>query len=88
MIGYVTLGTNKYDEAADFYDALLGDIGASRVMEADTFIAWGVSPKSPAISIIKPQDGNAATVGNGVMVADLTAEGSQDVRTHGVVQAW
>ena len=69
MIGYVTLGTNKYDEAADFYDALLGDIGASRVMEADTFIAWGVSPKSPAISIIKPQDGNAATVGNGVMVA-------------------
>lgn len=69
MIGYVTLGTNKYDEAAAFYDALLGDIGASRVMEADTFIAWGVSPKSPALSIIKPQDGNAATVGNGVMVA-------------------
>lgn len=69
MIGYVTLGTNKYDEAVAFYDALLGDIGASRVMEADTFIAWGVNPKSPAISIIKPQDGNAATVGNGVMVA-------------------
>jgi len=36
MIGYVTLGTNKYDEAAAFYDALLGDIGASRVMEADS----------------------------------------------------
>ncbi len=69
MIGYVTLGTNKYDEAAAFYDALLGDIGASRVMEADKFIAWGVSPKSPALSIIKPEDGNAATVGNGVMVA-------------------
>ena len=69
MIGYVTLGTNKYDEAAAFYDALLGDLGASRVMEADNFIAWGVGPKSAALSIIKPEDGNAATVGNGVMVA-------------------
>ncbi len=69
MIGYVTLGTNKMDEAAAFYDALLGTLGASRMMEAETFIAWAVSPASPAISIIKPADGNAATVGNGVMVA-------------------
>ena len=69
MIGYITLGTNKYEEAAAFYDALLGDIGASRMMEADNFIAWGVGPKSAALSIIKPADGNAATVGNGVMVA-------------------
>ena len=69
MIGYVTLGTNKYDEAAAFYDALLGDLGASRMMEADNFIAWGVGPKSAALSIIKPEDGNEATVGNGVMVA-------------------
>ena len=69
MIGYITLGTNKYDEAAAFYDALLGDLGASRIMEADNFIAWGVGPKSAALSIIKPEDGNAATVGNGVMVA-------------------
>ena len=69
MINYVTLGTNKFEEAAAFYDALLGDIGASRVMEADTFIAWGVNPESAMLSIIMPADGNAATVGNGVMVA-------------------
>ncbi len=69
MIGYVTLGTNKMDEAAAFYDALLGTLGASRMMEAETFIAWTDAPGSPAISIIKPADGNAATVGNGVMVA-------------------
>ncbi len=69
MISYVTLGTNKYEVAAAFYDALLGDIGASRVMEADNFIAWGVNPKSAMLSIIIPADGNAATVGNGVMVA-------------------
>lgn len=69
MIGYVTLGTNKHDEAATFYDALLAEIGAGRFMETDTFIAWAVSPGKPALSIIKPADGNAATVGNGVMVA-------------------
>jgi predicted lactoylglutathione lyase len=69
MIGYVTLGTNKMDEAAAFYDALLGTIGANRMMESDTFIAWTTNPGVPAISIIKPADGNAATVGNGVMVA-------------------
>jgi predicted lactoylglutathione lyase len=28
-----------------------------------------VSPKSPALSVTTPFDGNAATVGNGVMVA-------------------
>jgi predicted lactoylglutathione lyase len=69
MIGYVTLGTNNLDKAAAFYDELLGALGASRLMEADTFIAWTTSPGAPAISIIKPADGNAATVGNGVMVA-------------------
>jgi catechol 2,3-dioxygenase-like lactoylglutathione lyase family enzyme len=69
MIGYVTLGTNKYDEAAAFYDALLGELGAGRMLDGDNFIAWSSGPGSPAISIIKPADGNAATVGNGVMVA-------------------
>ncbi len=78
MIGYITLGTNKMDEAAAFYDALLGMLGASRMMEADTFIAWAVSPGSPALSIIKPADENAATVGNGVMVA-ITVDSTEKV---------
>lgn len=69
MIGYVTLGTNDIQRAARFYDALLGEIGAKRSMESDSFIAWGVSPKQPALSVIKPHNKKAATVGNGVMVA-------------------
>jgi catechol 2,3-dioxygenase-like lactoylglutathione lyase family enzyme len=69
MIGYVTLGTNKFDEAAKFYDELFASIGASRMMESDTFIAWTPAPTAPAVSIIRPFDGNPATVGNGVMVA-------------------
>jgi len=69
MIGYVTLGTNDLERAAGFYDALFAVIGAGRVMETETFIAWGVSMDKPALSATKPYDGKAATVGNGVMVA-------------------
>ncbi|GEA10468.1 VOC family protein [Alteromonas sp. KUL49] len=69
MIGYVTLGTNDLAKGAEFYDALLAELGAGRFMEDDTFIAWAASPDQPAISITKPFDGNAATIGNGVMVA-------------------
>ena len=69
MIGYVTLGTNDLERAAAFYDELLKLIGAGRFMEEDTFIAWAVAPDQPAISVTRPYDGKAATVGNGVMVA-------------------
>lgn len=69
MIGYTTVGTNKFEEAAEFYDALLGTLGAGRAFEAETFIAWSTGPKAPAFSIAKPFDGAAATVGNGVMIA-------------------
>ena len=69
MIGYVTLGTNNLDRAAEFYDALLQEIGAGRFMETDKFIAWAVAPDQPALSVTKPFDGKAASVGNGVMVA-------------------
>jgi len=78
MIGYVMLGTNKMDEAAAFYDALLGSLGAGRMMDEDTFIAWSAGMGSPAISICKPADGNAATVGNGVMVA-ISADSREKV---------
>lgn len=69
MIGYVTLGTNRYEEAAKFYDELFAVLGAGRVFETDRFIAWGTSMASPAVSIAMPYDGKPATVGNGVMIA-------------------
>jgi len=69
MIGYVTVGTNELEKAVDFYDALLAEIGASRFMQEETFVAWAVAPDQPAISVCLPWDGNAATVGNGTMIA-------------------
>lgn len=70
MIGYVTLGTNDLERAAAFYDELLALLGAQRFMaEEGHFIAWAASPDAPAISVTRPFDGQAATVGNGTMVA-------------------
>ncbi len=69
MIGYVTIGTNQFEDAAKYYDELFATIGAGRAIEGDNFIAWSTGPKAPAVSIIKPFDGGAATVGNGAMVA-------------------
>ena len=69
MIGYVTLGTNDLEKSAKFYDELLAELGASRFMEMETFIAWAVTPGAPAVSITLPFDKNPATVGNGTMIA-------------------
>lgn len=69
MIGYVTLGTNDFARAAQFYDALLGSIGAGRAFETERYIAWATAPDKPMLLLVKPFDGQPATVGNGVMVA-------------------
>ena len=69
MIGYVTLGTNDLQRACAFYDALLEEIGAKRQMDFGRGVSWGVSWDKPALGIMKPFDGQAATRGNGTMVA-------------------
>jgi len=78
MIGYVTLGTNNLEATAKFYDELLAVVGAARAMDEETFVAWGTAPDKPMVSIIKPFDGQQATVGNGVMVA-LSADSREQV---------
>jgi predicted lactoylglutathione lyase len=69
MIGYVTLGTNDLKRAVAFYDALLAEIGAKRMMEGEEFVAWSVGPAAPGLGVTRPFDKKPATVGNGVMVA-------------------
>jgi len=76
MIGYVTVGTNNLQNAVAFYDALFALVGAGRFMEEDTFVAWAVTPEQPAFSVCKPYDGNAATIGNGMMIA-LAADSTE-----------
>ena len=69
MIGYVTLGTNDLERAGKFYDAIAKEFGVGRMMDFDTFIAWGEWGGPAGIAATKPFDGKEASVGNGTMVA-------------------
>lgn len=87
MIGYVTLGTNDLPRAAVFYDAIAAEMGVGRMMDFDTFIAWGAPGGAPGIGLTKPFDGQAATVGNGVMVALEAKDRDQVHRLHAIALA-
>ncbi len=87
MIGYVTLGTNDLPRAAKFYDALTAEMGVGRMMEFDTFIAWGTPGGGCGIGLTKPFDGNPATVGNGVMAAFEAADEAQVQRLYDIALA-
>jgi predicted lactoylglutathione lyase len=76
MIGYVTLGTNDLAKSAAFYDKICAEFGVSRMMEFDTFIAWG-KPGIAGIGLTKPFNGEPATVGNGVMAAFMAKDKEQ-----------
>ena len=87
MIGYVTVGTNDLERSAKFYDALAAEMGTARMMEFDSFIAWGTAGGGAGIAATKPHDGNAASVGNGVMVALEAKDNDQVQRLYDIALA-
>ena len=87
MIGYVTVGTNDLPRAAKFYDAIAAEMGTGRMMEFDSFIAWGTPGGGAGIAATAPFDGQPATVGNGVMVALEAVDQAQVGRLHAIALA-
>jgi len=63
---HITLGTNNLDNARGFYDKVLAPLGLKRLVDADHGSMYGVDV--PELMILKPADGNPATVGNGLTV--------------------
>jgi len=78
-VGYITLGTNDLERACSFYDALLGDIGFSRIWDDGKLVVWGTSMEEAAVGVTTPFDEAAASIGNGVMVA-MQAENEEQVQ--------
>ena len=87
MIGYVTVGTNDLQKNASFYDAIAREMGVGRMMDTENFIAWGEAGGAAGIGLTKPQDGRAATIGNGVMIALAAADRAQVDRLHATALA-
>lgn len=69
MLGYVTLGTNNIEKARAFYSALLGELGMSELFDNERLYFYGSDPAGPFVVVGGPYDEQAASVGNGVMVA-------------------
>ncbi|NBB52534.1 VOC family protein [Rhizobium sp. CRIBSB] len=87
MLGYLTLGTNDLERAAKFYDAIAAELGTSRMMEWPGAIAWGTPGGGAGIGLTKPFNGEAATVGNGVMAALEASSVEQIHRLHEIALA-
>ncbi len=80
MINYLMIGTNDLEKAAEFYDRLLSEMGASRAFSTDKLVAWSFGEGKTMLAVTIPFDGQPATVGNGTMVA-LSVENSALVDT-------
>ncbi|MEW9797406.1 VOC family protein [Alteromonas sp. CYL-A6] len=76
MISYVTLGTSDLAKATAFYESLLGELGAKRLINMDRIVFFGRSPKEPMIAVCVPYNKEAADCGNGNMVS--IAAGSKE----------
>ncbi len=75
-LSHVSLGTNDYARAAEFYDAVMPTIGCYKVMEHGQARAYGRG--YPEFWIQQPFNEKLATVANGVHVAFL-AKSRSDV---------
>ncbi|MCT8965469.1 VOC family protein [Pseudomonas veronii] len=65
---HVTVGTNDLQKARKFYDEVLGKLGFKRLADlGDNGSIWGVD--KPSFFVLKPANGQPATVGNGVTVS-------------------
>ena len=86
MIGYITLGTEDVKRGAAFYDAIAKELGTPRMMGSveDGFIAWGEMGDGAGLSILKPHDGKAMSVGNGSMVALQATEQTHVKQIYGL----
>lgn len=82
MIGYVTIGTNYFERAIEFYDQLLATIEVKRLWKTEEMAAWGPSRQETALCLAIPHDGNPGTVGNGVMIALKVSSREQVLALH------
>jgi catechol 2,3-dioxygenase-like lactoylglutathione lyase family enzyme len=90
MFSHVTLGTQDIRRAVAFYDAVLGGLGLAR-QEADLdkgYAGYAAAPETtPQFWVLRPIDGRAASVGNGMTIAFEAADRASVDRFHATALA-
>jgi len=65
---HVTVGTNDLTKSRDFYDNVLSTLGLKRIVDLDeNGSIWGED--APSFFVLKPINGQPASIGNGGMVS-------------------
>jgi predicted lactoylglutathione lyase len=69
MIGYVTIGVTDMERAKTFYTELLGDMGASVLMDMGRIAFLGSAMNAPMLAVCVPYNEDDPQPGNGNMIA-------------------
>ncbi len=68
QIGYVCLGTNDFDRACAFWDALAPDLGGKKLFPTPQGVMYRLA-EGAMIMVTRPYNKEPATIGNGNMLA-------------------
>ncbi len=69
VMSHATVGTNRLEDAKTFYDDLLGSIGLTVFGDHPRGGRMYMKDGQLNFAVLTPADGEAATVGNGTMIA-------------------
>jgi catechol 2,3-dioxygenase-like lactoylglutathione lyase family enzyme len=70
-LSHVSIGTDHFERAVTFYDAVLATLGLRRVLDHPSAVGYG--REFPEFWVQTPHDGRPATVGNGTHFGFLAA---------------
>lgn len=75
IMSHVSLGTNNFEKAVEFYDQVMLTIGAKRIVEYDGAVAYG--KEYPEFWVQTPEDEKPAQVANGTHYGFVAASKEQ-----------
>jgi catechol 2,3-dioxygenase-like lactoylglutathione lyase family enzyme len=77
QIGYVCLGTNDFDRACAFWDALAPELGGKKLFPTPQGVMYRLG-SGAMIMVTRPYNNEPATIGNGNMLA-INVDAQEDV---------
>ena len=80
ILSHVSIGTNDFERACAFYDAVLAVFGCRRIIEHPGAVAYGKA--FPEFWVQTPIDGAAATLGNGTHFGFIASSKEQVAEFH------
>ena len=85
MIGFVMIGTNDLETSSKFYDATLFPLGIVKILNTERYIGYAKkNNQNITLYITKPFNKEAATNGNGTMIALLAESRAMVDKFHSI----